>query len=105
MGKSQRDKGYRTENNLRLLLNDYEIKSRRIPLSGAAPNCPGDLAIEIEGKEKLAEVKCRADGFKQIYKWLAENDFLFLKADCKDFLVVLKLEDFIQLLREKVNDR
>ena len=42
MGKSQKDKGYRGENNLRILLQDAGIDCKRIPLSGASaitPSC------------------------------------------------------------------
>lgn len=98
MGKSQRDKGYRTENNLRNILVDAGVQCRRVPLSGGAAGCPGDLAITIGDQERLAEVKCRADGFKQLYEWLSSNDFLFVKADRKDYLAVLRLDDLLKLL-------
>jgi len=58
MGKSQQQKGYRGENNLRRLLQDAGIDCQRIPLSGASvitPSC--DLLIGEDGDQ--AEVKFR----------------------------------------------
>jgi hypothetical protein len=42
----------------------------------------------------------RKDGFKQIYDWLEDKDLLIVKADRKEPLVVLRLEDYIKLLKE-----
>lgn len=58
---------------------------------------PDTVDVPYLGK---GEVKRRADGFKQLYKWLADNDFLAIRADRKDWLVVLKAEDLKLLLDE-----
>ncbi len=95
MGKSQQQKGYRGENNLRKLLVDSGIECKRVPLSGASaidPSC--DLIIG----EHQAEVKVRGNGFKLLYEWLMGNKFLFVKADRKDYLAVMRIDDFIKLL-------
>jgi hypothetical protein len=39
------------------------------------------------------EVKIRYDGFKQLYKWLADNGGLFVRADRKPWLVVMPAKD------------
>lgn len=101
MGKSQRDKGYRGENNLRNLLVEHGIECRRVPLSGGAPGTPGDLIISHKDVDKLAEVKVRGEGFRELYRWIDGNDFLFVKADRKDYLAVMRLEDFIELICAK----
>ncbi len=99
MGKSQRDKGYRGENNLKKLLLNTGISCKRVPLSGGAPGSPGDLLI---GRDQLrSEVKLRADGFKKLYAWLAGNKFLFVKADRKEYLAVMGIDDFIKLISGK----
>jgi len=103
MGKSQKDKGYRGENNLRRLLRDAGIDCQRIPLSGASaitPSC--DLLVGAD--ERQAEVKIRGNGFKKLYDWLAGNEYLFVKADRQEYLAVMRINDFIKLLLGKIND-
>lgn len=98
MGKAQKQKGYRGENNLRRLLQDKGINCNRVPLSGASaitPSC--DLLIGED--ESKAEVKVRADGFKSIYKWLSDNDLLFVKADRRPYLAVMTLDSFIEMYK------
>lgn len=99
MGKFSRDKGYRTENNLRkqALLHE-NIEAIRVPLSGGG-SIKGDIIINKIGGEKwVLEVKCRADGFKNIYKWIEGNDALVLKADNQKAMVVLDFDDFMELV-------
>ena len=44
---------------------------------------------------RWVEVKARADGFKQLYKWLDDDaSILALKADRKGWLIVQHLEDW-----------
>jgi len=97
MGKSQRDKGYRGEANLRHIFQDAGINCKRVPLSGGAPGSPGDLLIGAQ--EDRSEVKIRGDGFKTLYGWLADNKFLFVKADRKDYLAVMNINTLIQLFK------
>ena len=102
MGKFSRDKGYRVENNLRkqILLHE-NMECIRVPLSGGA-SIKGDLIFNKKGGDKWeAEVKARADGFKNIYKWMSEADALILKADNKKALAVIDLDDFITLIEEQ----
>lgn len=100
MGKSQRDKGYRTENNVRLKALSHELDAYRVPLSGGA-SIKGDVVVKGKGDEWVLEIKCRATGFKQIYDWLDDNDALVIKADKKRELVVLDMGDFFDLLAGK----
>ena len=102
MGKFSRDKGYRVENNLRKQILTYEnMECIRVPLSGGA-SIKGDLIFNKKGGEKWqAEVKARADGFKNIYKWLTDVEILILKADNKKALAVLDLDDLLTLIEEQ----
>ncbi|MDD3089374.1 MAG: hypothetical protein WC261_10625 [Synergistaceae bacterium] len=95
MGKSQRDKGYRGENNLVNMLKESGIDAKRVPLSGATDFQKGDIVAN----GMTGEVKIRGSGFKQIYDWLAAHDFLAIKADRQQYLVVLPIEKFIELLK------
>lgn len=89
MARKSRDKGNRREREFAAL-----IGGKRVPLSGmghekAADEFSGDV-IGPDGKRW--EVKARADGFKELYKWLGGKDALALKADGKPWLIVTKLE-------------
>jgi hypothetical protein len=97
MGKKSRRKGYTNENKLVNLFKDEGLDAKRIPLSGATDFAKGDILLE----NKTGEVKVRANGFKQIYNWLAENDFLAIRSDRKPFLVVIQLDEFIKLLKKE----
>lgn len=46
------------------------------------------------------EIKRRKDGFKQLYSWLADNDFLAVRSDRKKWLVIMPADDLKQLLDE-----
>lgn len=96
MGKSQRDKGARAERELAKLLG-----GERVPLSGAAGGSyKGDVVVPYLG---TGECKARKNGFKQLYDWLTDRDFLALKADRKEWLVVLRAKD-VKLLLEEMDE-
>ena len=99
MGKSQRDKGYRGENSLRKLFIKNGIKCKRMPLSGGVKEYEGDLILEGNELKYKTEVKIRGNGFKSLYKWLEKNDFLFVKADRKNYLAIMDIDVFIYLIK------
>lgn len=90
MGKSQRDKGLRSEREFAKL-----IKGERVPLSGAAG---GSYTGDVIGMGLTFECKVRADGFKQLYSWLGTNDALAVKADRRPWLVVIPLSKFKEIV-------
>lgn len=98
MGKSQRDKGARSERNLVAIFQAYGIPAVRVPLSGASEFQKGDVIIEVKEEKWQLESKVRKDGFKQLYGWLDGNDVLAVKADRKEVLVVLPLKRFCELI-------
>lgn len=90
MGKRSRDKGSRTEREFAKL-----IGGQRVPLSGAMTGYKGDVI----GLGMTWECKARKDGFKTLYKWLdGENDALAVKADRKEWLVVMPLDQFKKMV-------
>ena len=92
MGKSQRDKGYRTENNVRLKALEHGLDAYRVPLSGGA-SIKGDIMMKNSVDEWVLEIKCRGTASNK--SLMAEdNDALVLKADNKPELVVLPMADF-----------
>ena len=88
MGRMSQRKGYRIENEIRLLHVDLGIPAQRMPLSGALG---GDMSGDLRIGTLRAEVKARANGagFRTLEKWLAGNDLLFLRRNRQPPLVVM----------------
>lgn len=99
-GKMSRDKGGRGEREIVHLLRDAGIPAKRVPLSGAAPGFKGDVLIGKGSGQKTAEVKRRAKGFRELYKWLEGADILFIRADRRQWLAVLPLDDLKKLMQK-----
>jgi hypothetical protein len=71
----------------------------RVPLSGAAGGeWSGDIYIPLLGRTRRVEVKCRGDGFRQLYSWLGNSDLLIVKADRHDPLAVLPIALVVELM-------
>jgi hypothetical protein len=47
--------------------------------------------VPLLGVDRNVEVKCRADGFRELYKWLDGADFLIVKCDRREPLWVVPL--------------
>ena len=80
-------------------LKDFGIAAARVPLSGAVAGYEDDITLPWLGDIARGEVKARADGFKEIYKWLSPTRVLFLKANRQEPLAVIRLKDFADLLK------
>jgi hypothetical protein len=64
------------------------------------PFFKGDVTAELPVLGEVTfECKSRKD-FKTLYGWLGPHDGLVLKADRRDTLVLLKLDDFIRLVSD-----
>ena len=55
----------------------------------------GDLVLD----GWIGEVKARKDSFKKLYDWLKDVQLLFIKDDRKPWLVVMRLDNFIEIWR------
>jgi hypothetical protein len=92
-GRASRDKGNRAERAIVKFLQDRGFAAERVPLSGSAGGSYlGDLTIPILDVDRVVEVKCRADGFRELYRWLIDRDILIVRADRSEPLVVLPLK-------------
>ena len=92
-GARSRRKGYRAEAKMRAIIAASGLDCLRVPLSGAAPGWGGDLVIGT----RTFEVKVRARGFRQLYRWLGNRHFgLIITADRLEPLLVVRLSDFLR---------
>jgi len=96
MGKMQRDKGYRRENEFAHLTG-----GQRVPLSGAAGGQFSEDVILPNGWK--AQVKSQKNGWRTLHTALGQADLLALRADRSPWLVVLPLEKFLELINWKSN--
>jgi Holliday junction resolvase len=99
-GRKSRDKGNRAERALVRFFQGQGFGAERVPLSGAAGGSyVGDVTIPLLGVDRTIEVKCRADGFRELYTWLDGRDLLVVKADRREPLVVVPLALAAQIAR------
>jgi hypothetical protein len=97
-GKSSRQKGNRAERAVVKFLQDHGFAAERVPLSGAAGGSYlGDISVPILGVDRVVEVKCRANGFRELYAWLTDRDILIVKADRCEPLVVVPIKLAVEI--------
>jgi Holliday junction resolvase len=97
-GRASRQKGNRTERAIVRLLQETGFAAERVPLSGAARGrFGGDVSVPLLGIDRRVQVKCRGEGFRELYKWLDGADFLIVKADRREPLVVLTLRRAVEI--------
>lgn len=95
-----KEKGSRLERAIVALFHEYHLDAWRVPLSGAARGFKGDVKVKTGWDEALTgECKARANGFKFIYASLEGNDFLVIRADRKEALVVIPAKKYAELLQ------
>jgi hypothetical protein len=97
-GRSPKQKGNRTERHLVALLQSAGFAAERIPLSGSAGGSfSGDISVPPLGIDRTVEVKCRGNGFRELYRWLDGRDLLVVRADRSEPLVVLPLRLAVEI--------
>ncbi len=97
-GKGPRRKGGRVEREVLAILREAGLEARKVPLSGSAPDYPGDLEVELPGLGRvLVEVKARKR--VGLEAWLEGRGLLVLKPDRRPPLAVLPLQALLALIR------
>jgi hypothetical protein len=97
-GRKSRDKGNRHERALVAILQAAGFAAERVPLSGAARGrFGGDVSLPLLGRDFRIEIKIRAAGFRELYRWLGAHDLLVVRADRAEPLVVLPLRLAIEI--------
>lgn len=97
-GIKHKRKGDRLERLTVTTLDEHGIEAKRVPLSGSAKGCPGDVVAVVAGQGLVLECKSRADS-ETLYDWLEGRDALILRGDRKEALVMLRLKDALSLIR------
>ena len=104
MGKPSRDKGYRRERELVLLLRSWGLEAERVPLSGGTNYAKGDVDVYRKGHRKgidaplIIEIKGRAKIPEYIKEWLGDHDMLVLHPDRGDRLIIMPEKTLRELL-------
>jgi hypothetical protein len=95
-GRHSRNKGQRGELALVHLLQDNSFAAEKI--SGLYKR-GADISVPLLGVDRIVEVKIRADGFRELYRWLNERDLLIVRSDRHEPLVVLPMSLAIKVAK------
>jgi len=88
MSVKSRRKGLANERALVRWLQEHGFAAEKCSRSGYTGP---DILWPLLGIDRVGEVKVRAKGFTQLYDWLSGNDFLVVRADRREPLIVLRL--------------
>jgi|TARA_R110000824_G_scaffold44153_2_gene128624 hypothetical protein len=98
LGKASRDKGSREERSIVNFWREQGVPRdavKRVPLSGASEGYKNDIVLcGFEG-----EAKVRAQGFKMIYDYLGDADFLTIRSDQHERLYLWPESNMVKLGR------
>lgn len=101
-GRYTRDRGYRFENETVNALKAHGLTARRVPLSGAGEE-KGDITVtpgySADAKPLRGELKRK----KELPGWvtgpLGDHDFMAMRADHSETLIIIRLALFMELLQ------
>jgi hypothetical protein len=97
-GARSRRKGARAEVALVNLLQAAGFSAEKVPLSGASHGrFGGDVSVPLLGIDRRVEVKVRADGFRELYKWINGADLLVVRSNHHPPLVILPMRFAIEV--------
>lgn len=100
-GKGQRQKGDRFEREFVNFMLDANIPAIRVPLSGSTGYQKGDVRLKPASwpDPMFGELKRRKNLPEWIEKALGEHDFMAMRGDRGETLVVITAERFRDLLQ------
>jgi hypothetical protein len=96
MGIKSRRKGARIELDVLHQLQDAGLTCEKLSYAWKKTN---DVKLGMLGRDNKMEIKCRANGFATIYKWLEPVDLLILRRDRSEALAVMPITTLIELIK------
>ena len=96
MGIKSRRKGARIELDVLHTLQDAGVKCEKLSYAWKKTH---DVKVRMLERDCQLEIKCRASGFRQLYKWLEPVDLLVVRADRSEALAVMPLSMLIELIK------
>jgi Holliday junction resolvase len=98
----KRIKGSRGELEVVKLFQARGRQARKVPLSGAigGPFYGGDVIVGPADDEHILEVKRRRHGWVTLYGWLQDVNAVVFRRDKDDWLVCVRLTDYIDLIEK-----
>jgi hypothetical protein len=91
MTSAAKRKGSGFEREVVEFLKAAGLPAKRVPLSGAMAEYKGDVMMG----GYVIECKRRKAGFRTLYGWLGDNDFLVFRDDKCEPLIVTRLDNFV----------
>jgi hypothetical protein len=88
-GRKSREKGRRAELALVHFLQNLGFAAEKTSRTGYTGS---DLTVPLLGRDCTVEVKVRANGFRELYRWLQDSDLLIIRSDRHEPLVVVPLK-------------
>jgi hypothetical protein len=88
-GRASRRKGANAERALVRFLQDKGFAAEKSSRTGYTGH---DLTVPLLGFDRRVEVKVRANGFRELYRWLNAADLLIVRSDRREPLVVIPLK-------------
>lgn len=102
-GRSAKVKGSGFETEVVNAAKAKGLKARRVPLSGAVADYPGDVIIQpgySDDPDHRIQVECkRRKHVGGLFNFLGDNDALVVRGDRQQALVVIRLNDYLELLQ------
>ena len=97
-----KQKGDREERAVVKTFLELGFECERTLESGARSNSQVTWDINLHAHRLLkGECKVRKDGFKQIYDWIKDRDFLTIRTDNKERLYVVPESVFLEILNRR----
>ena len=87
--RGNKKRGYVLEHEVETFWKAFGAKCKRVFASGQYKHLGDDFQGDVQLEGYTIECKRRKEGFKELYKWLQEADFLVVRSDRNKRLYVL----------------
>jgi hypothetical protein len=95
-GKQARQRGAGEERTIKRALQDEGLAAEKV---SAMYKAGADLSISLLGRDHAVGVILRKNDFARLYVWFVDRDFLIVRADRKERLVVIPFKLVIEIAK------